>query len=127
MAKKTDNLAEADWFEKRSLSKSQIRRVDHLAAVFADFIDEGSNTAKTKQYYINGLRLLKAHSVWSERLIDLTNKSIGATTLPGGPSNKNCALKTLRRMLSLARKWKIIKTQPEIKILRENMRSRQIT
>jgi len=109
------------------LSKPKNLSVEQLALRFSVFIDQSAYARKTKQYYKNGLRLLEASSIWGNDLKDLTNELETTLKLPGGPSNKNCALKTLRRMLTLACKWKLAEQRVRIKPLRENMRSRQIS
>jgi len=37
----------------------------------------------------------------------------------GSPSNANCALRTLRRMLHKAEEWKLIRNAPKIKLMKE--------
>ena len=52
--------------------------------------------------------------------------STPATDFPGGPSNHNNALRTLRRMLGKAEEWNVIKASPKIKLMQEHARERVI-
>jgi integrase len=108
-------------------SERRVERVDQLAPLFAEFAERTSNTPKTKQYYRSGLRLLEGCPLWGAKIRDLRSEFIASVVFPGGVSNKNCALKTLRRMLSLAYEWKMLEKQPMIKLDTENMRSRPMS
>lgn len=44
----------------------------------------------------------------------------------GAPSNANCALRTLRRMLHKAEEWKLIRHAPKLKLKKEYRRSRRL-
>jgi integrase len=88
-----------------------------------------SNTTlkqKTKDYYENGWRLLEETDVAAMRLNAITRDDADRLTFPGGPSNHNNALHTLRRMLGKAEEWNIIKAAPKIKLMQEHARERII-
>src|SRR5215471_7665704 len=88
---------------------------------------EGSKLAqKSKDYYTNGWRLLAQTKVAFMRLNAIGRDDAEALTFPGGPSNHNNALRTLRRMLGKALEWKVLKAAPKIKLLVENERKRMI-
>ena len=60
------------------------------------------------------------------RLNAITRDDADRLIFPGGPSNHNNALRTLRRMLGKAEEWTIIKASPEIKLKQEHARERVI-
>jgi integrase len=89
---------------------------------------EGNTTLKqkTKDYYENGWRLLEETDVAAMRLNAITKDDADRLTFPGGPSNHNNALRTLRRMLGKAEEWTIIRASPKIKLMQEHARERVI-
>jgi integrase len=89
---------------------------------------EGNTTLKqkTKDYYENGWRLLEETDAAAMRLNAITKDDADRLTFPGGPSNHNNALRTLRRMLGKAEEWNIIKASPKIKLMQEHARERVI-
>jgi len=89
---------------------------------------EGNITLKqkTKDYYENGWRLLEETDVAAMRVNAITRDDADRLTFPGGPSNHNNALRTLRRMLGKAEEWNIIKASPKIKLMQEHARERVI-
>ncbi len=89
---------------------------------------EGNTTLKqkTKDYCENGWRLLEGTDIAAMRLNAITKDDADRLTFPGGPSNHNNALRTLRRMLGKAEEWTIIKASPKIKLMQEHARERVI-
>jgi integrase len=57
------------------------------------------------------------------RLDKITADEVEALRFPDSPSNTNCALRTLRRMLSKAEEWKLIHRAPKFKLVKEYGRS----
>jgi integrase len=103
-------------------------RLDVFAQeVFLPFVRGSQLDCDTKRYYQNGWRMLQVTSI-SEQRIDAV-KSVHAAQLefPGSGSNANCALRTLRRMLSLARDMDYLESVPRIKLKKENERSATFT
>jgi integrase len=80
----------------------------------------------TKDYYENGWRLLKDTTVAAMRLTAISRDEAERLAFPGGPSNHNNALRTLRRMLGKAEEWNVIKAAPKIKLRQEQARQRVI-
>jgi hypothetical protein len=80
----------------------------------------------TKDYYENGWRLLEGTKVIEMRLSTITRDEAERLAFPGGPSNHNNALRTLRRMLGKAVEWNIIRAAPKIKLVSEYARQRII-
>jgi hypothetical protein len=60
---------------------------------------------KSKDYYANGWRLLADTDVAGMRLDAISQDDTSVLSFPGGPSNHNNALRTLRRMLGKAEEW----------------------
>jgi integrase len=93
---------------------------------FFAWAEKGKLAEKSKDYYRNGWRLLADTKVASMRLNAISRDDAGELAFPGGPSNHNNALRTLRRMLGKAVEWKVLKAAPKIKLLVENERKRMI-
>ncbi len=81
---------------------------------FLSWLDNARLEAKTKTYYRDGWRLLKATAIVGMRLDQITNESAERLEFSGSPSNANCALKALRRMLHKAEEWKLIAHAPKV-------------
>ena len=90
---------------------------------FLAWVDDARLEPKTKTYYRNGWRLLKAAGIVNMRLDEITSDSVDRLTVPASPANANCALRTLRRMLHKAEEWKLISRAPKIKLMKEHGRS----
>jgi integrase len=89
---------------------------------FLDWLDNVRLKDKTKTYYRDGWRRLKATTVANMRLDQITSDSVERLQFSGSPSNGNCALRTLRRMLHKAVEWKLIRHAPKIKLMKEHGR-----
>ena len=77
---------------------------------------------KTKKFYRNGWRLLKATAVALARIDQITGDCAEQLKFRGSAANANCALRTLRRMLHKAEEWKMIGHAPKIKMMKEHGR-----
>src|SRR6266852_9084525 len=93
---------------------------------FFDWADKSKLAEKSKNYYKNGWRLLAETEVASMRLNAISRDDAEALIFPGGPSNHNNALRTLRRMLGKAEEWRVLKAAPKIKLHQERQRERII-
>jgi integrase len=78
---------------------------------------------KTKLYYRDGWRLLAASPIAGIRLDKIMADDIGALSFTGSPSNANCALRTLRRILHKAEEWGVIRSVPKFRLVKEYGRS----
>jgi hypothetical protein len=58
------------------------------------------------------------------RVNAITKDDADRLTFPGGPSNHNNALRTLRRMLGKAEEWNVIKASPKIKLMQQHAGAR---
>ena len=70
-------------------------------------MDSGRLEEKTRKFYRNGWRLLKATSVAEMRIDQITGDRAEQLKFPRSAANANCALRTLRRMLHKAEEWKM--------------------
>jgi hypothetical protein len=80
---------------------------------FLDWVDTGRLEEDTRRYYRNGWRLLKAKKLAGKRMDKIAKKEIEKLRFPGSPSNGNNALRTLRRMLNMAKEDKLVHEVPE--------------
>ena len=77
---------------------------------FLDWVNDARLEEKTRKFYRNGWRLLKATPVADVRVNEITADRAEKLNFPGSTANANCALRTLRRMLHKAEEWKMIGT-----------------
>jgi integrase len=90
---------------------------------FLDWVECGRLEPDTRRYYRNGWRLLNAKKIAGKRMDKITKKEIEKLRFPGSPSNANNALRTLRRMFSMAKEDKLIPEAPEVPLFKEWGRS----
>lgn len=86
---------------------------------FEQWIEASALSDGTKTYYDTGWKLLKASSLACLRLDDLSADEIATVKIGKSPSNTNCALRTLHRMLSKAAEWGVLAKAPTIKLAKE--------
>jgi len=95
-----------------------------LAVRFLAYVENSKLAEKSKTYLRSGWKLLSGTEVSRMRINHITAEIIDRLEFPGSAYNVNCALKTLRRMLHLAKKqWGLIAMVPEIKLAQEPGRS----
>jgi hypothetical protein len=70
---------------------------------FLDWLKNVTLEDKTKTYYRDGWRLLQTTSISGIRLDQITRDVAEMLKFYGASSNANCALRTLRRMLTRQR------------------------
>ena len=85
-------------------------------------MDNGRLEEKTRKFYRNGWRLLKATPVPEMRVNQITGDCAEQLKFPGSAANANCALRTLRRMLHKAEEWEMIGHAPKIRMMKEHGR-----
>ena len=88
-----------------------------FAERFDTWVEDGRLEKKTKKFYRNGWRLLKATPVAGLRVDQITGDFAEQLKFPDSAANANCALRTLRRMLHKAEEWKVIGHAPKIKMM----------
>jgi len=94
--------------------------VSEFAERFDTWVEDGRLEEKTRKFYRNGWRLLKATPVAGLRVDQITGDFAEQLKFPGSAANANCALRTLRRMLHKAEEWKMIGHAPKIKMMKEH-------
>lgn len=106
------------------------RKTPTLSEFSVRFLDGVKNSrlaTKTKVYYQSGWRLLAKTSIVNMKMHRIAAEDINALGFEGSPSNANCALRTLRRMLHQALEEKLLQTVPKCKLLKENGRELSLT
>ncbi len=122
-ASKVAGLKLAQVVEGADQLPSKPTELNEFAQRFLAWLDSPRLEDKTKTYYRNGWRLVKATAVVNTRLEKITSDRIDGLKFPGSSANANCALRTLRRMLHKAEEWKLISRAPKIKLMKEYGRS----
>ncbi len=134
----TNKVKQAQRFEselKAKILAGMVSTTPGKAPVLADFADRyllhidrrteaGSLKPKTKLSYHNGCRLLSMTRAWKMRIDQIGRPTASELTFPGGPSNANQALRTLRAILGYAEELKIIMAAPRIDLREEEGRER---
>jgi integrase len=90
---------------------------------FLPFIKSSQLDPDSKRYYENGWRMLKATNIADRSLTSIKSADAAVLQFPGSGSNANCALRTLRRILSFARESELLENVPKIALRKENERS----
>jgi integrase len=90
---------------------------------FLEWVKTARLECDTQRYYRNGWRLLKETPIAGMKLDHITADDAEALRFPGSPANANNALRTLRRMLSKGKEWKLLWNVPEFKLFKEEGRS----
>jgi len=90
---------------------------------FLPYIQASQLDSDTKRYYDTGWRLLSATRIVDWRLDRMTTTEAELLQFPGASSTANCALRTLRRILSLTREWDILPSAPRTKLRKEKERT----
>jgi len=90
---------------------------------FLEWVKNVKLEHKTKLYYRDGWRLLAASPIAGMRLDKIMADDIGTLSFTGSPSNANCALRTLRRILHKAEEWGVIRSVPKFRLAKEYGRS----
>lgn len=119
----------AEFLRQAQRNESPVRKGQMMTLrQFADgrflpFVEASTLAKKSKLYYQNGWRILKSLPVADLRLDVITTSVADTLELKGTGANQNCALRTLRRMLSLAQEAAILQAAPRIKLRKENQRT----
>ena len=113
-ALKAASLKLASVMENTDPFPSKPTALGEFTERFLAWVDNGRLEEKTKKFYRNGWRLLKATPVSNARVDQITGDCAEQLKFPGSAANANCALRTLRRMLHKAEEWKMIGHAPKI-------------
>ena len=121
-AAKVASMKLAHAVEHGDLFPSKPVVLSEFSQQFRCWLDEARVEEKTRKYYRNGSRLLKATPIFGIRLTEITTDDIERLKFPGSAGNVNCALRTLRRMLHKAEERKLIARAPKIKLMKKHGR-----
>lgn len=133
---KTTNEKQAQRVEARkrvaaeageSLRPKRAPLVRDFAKQFADWLDKTTLENKTKNDYKNGRRLILKTPLSGMHVDQITRDDVETTKFHESPYSRNCAIRTLRRMLGKARDWKLIRETPRIKTVKVFPRDRMVT
>lgn len=90
-----------------------------LSKRFLEWVINAPLEQKSKNYYQTGWRLLSMTTIAGMRIDKISADQVEALRFPESPSNANCALRTLRRMLHKAEAWRLIPKVPKFKLVKE--------
>jgi hypothetical protein len=90
---------------------------------FLQWVESCSLDHDTKRYYTNGWRLLSQTSLAHMRMNEIANVHCELAQFPGSSYSANTALRTLRRMFSVARELRRIASVPRIALREETPRA----
>ena len=94
-------------------------RLVEFSQRFLEWVKGAKLESKSRAYYRDGWRLLAATPLAGMRLDQITAEDVDKIDFAGAAANTNCALRTLRRMLHKAEEWKLIRSAPKIKLIKE--------
>jgi integrase len=92
-----------------------------------EWLDKTTLEQKTKNDYKNGRRLILQSALCGMRMDQITSDDVETTKFHESPYSRNCAIRTLRRMLGKGRDWKLLREVPRIKSLKVFPRDRMVT
>lgn len=98
-----------------------------FAQTFLEYLAGCRLEPKTKEYYRNGWRMLSGLDIAGLKLDAITGEMADTLDVPGSGSNVNCAIRTLRRILSFSVKKKVLLSAPRFHLAKENRRERLVT
>jgi len=133
---KTKNKKQAERIEARarvaaeageSLHPKRAPLIQDFAKQFLEWLDKTTLEQKTKNDYRNGRRLILQSALCGMRMDQITSDDVETTKFHESPHSRNCAIRTLRRMLGKARDWKLIREVPRIKSVKVFSRDRMVT
>ena len=133
---KTNNEKEAQRVEARkrvaaeqgeSLRPKRIPLVREFVKPFEEWLDKTTLAANTKNDYKNGRRLILKTPLSGMRMDLITADDVETMNFHESPHSRNCAIRTLRRMLGKARDWKLLREVPRVKTVKVFPRDRMIS
>jgi integrase len=94
-----------------------------LSSRFLEWVNTARLADGSRNYYRNGWKLLQDTSIAGMKLDQITTDDAEALRFPGSPAKGNNALRTLSRMLSKAKEWKLLRYVPDFKLFKETGRT----
>jgi integrase len=133
---KTNNEKEALRVEARKrvaaeqgecLRPQRIPFLREFVKPFEEWLDKTTLAANTKSDYKNGRRLILKTPLAGMRMDLITADDVETMNFHESPHSRNCAIRTLRRMLGKARDWKLLREVPRVKTVKVFPRDRMIS
>jgi len=133
---KTKNEKEALRVEARkrvtaeqgeSLRPKRVPLLREFVKPFEEWLDKTTLAANTKSDYKNGRRLILKTPLSGMRMDQITADDVETMNFHQSPYSRNCAIRTLRRMLGKARDWKLLREVPRVKTVKVFPRDRMIS
>jgi integrase len=101
--------------------RNRFKTLTAYAVEFTKHVDAIRKT-KTQTYYRTGWRLLKDKAICKMQMSAIRAVDVNLLEFEGSPSNANCALRTLRRMLHLAEESGSLAKVPKFPLREEHSR-----
>ena len=101
--------------------------IQEFVKQFLEWLDKTTLEPKTKNDYENGCRLILRSTLCGMRMDQITSDDVETTAFHESPYSRNCAIRTMRRMLGKARDWKFIREVPRVKSVKVDARNRIVT
>jgi integrase len=101
--------------------------VQEFVKEFKDWLDKSTLKDRTKKDYQNGCRLILLSDLRGLRLDQVSKDDIETTNFHESLASRDCAMRTLRRMLGKARDRQLIRDVPRVKRLKVPGRERMVT
>lgn len=133
---KTKNRKKAERIEAQaivaaeageSLKPKRAPLIQEFAKQFLEWLDKTTLEPKTKNDYENGCRLILKSTLCGMRMDQITSDDVETTAFHESPYSRNCAIRTMRRMLGKARDWNFIREVPRVKSVKVDARNRMVT
>lgn len=133
---KTDNDKEAGRIYARALAAAEAgeslkpRRpplIQDFVKEFLEWLDKTTLKQRTKADYKNGCRLILRSPLKGMRLDQISKDDIETTNFHESLASRDCAMRTLRRLLGKARDRKLIREAPRVKRLKVPGRERMVS
>jgi len=122
-AEKVAALKLAEAMEEHNPLDRKVPILRELSSRFLEWVSTARLVPGSRNYYRNGWKLLQNTPVAGMKLDQITTDDAEALRFPGSPANGNNALRTLSRMLSKAKEWKLLRFVPEFKLFKETGRT----
>ena len=122
-AEKVAALKLAEAMEENNPLDRKVPTLREHASRFLEWVSTARLVPGSRNYYRNGWKLLQNTPVTGMKLDQITTDDAEALRFPCSPANGNNALRTLSRMLSKAKEWKLIRYVPDFKLFKETGRT----
>jgi len=122
-AEKMAALKLAEAMEENNPLDRKVPTLRELSSRFLEWVNTARLAEGSRWYYRNGWKLLQNTTIAGRKLDQITNDDVEALRFPGSPANGNNALRTLSRMMSKAKEWKLLRYVPEFKLFKETGRT----